>query len=419
MSSSESKQTTKMYKSSKVSQRTSNPIRKIVDQLQPPKNCTKAPIALSIGDPTKFKNLRTHKSVSQALMKAAESTDFDGYPHSCGYLEARRVVAEYAGGTGGVSPALTPEQVILTSGCSGALEIVIAGLADEGDNILLPRPGFSLYNTLCSSKGIQVRYYDLVPEAAWQVNVDHARSLVDEKTRAILVNNPSNPCGSVYSREHLLEILAMAEDCDIPIIADEIYADMVFDPSTNPFIPLASLSVNVPILSVGGIAKRFLVPGWRLGWILIHDRHGKLVQVAEGLVALTTLILGPNSLVQATLPNILLNTPKSFFDNTMHTLKSHGTFLAQRLSSIPGLNPICPQGAMYMMVHIDLALFSDISDDIDFAKKLYAEENVCVLPGQCFEAPSYVRLVTCPSLDILRDACNRIESFVQAHLLPS
>lgn len=98
-----------------------------------------------------------------------------------------------------------------------------------------------------------------------------ASSLVDTRTRLIVVNNPSNPCGSVYCKRHLYEILSFARKHRLPIVADEIYGDIVFQ--GNEFVPLATLSTEVPILSVGGLAKQHLVPGWRLGWIAIHDRN--------------------------------------------------------------------------------------------------------------------------------------------------
>lgn len=166
---------------------------------------------------------------------------------------------------------------MICSGCSGALDLCVTVLADEGQNILMPRPGFSLYQTLAMSKGIECRYYDLLPEKNWEIDLAHLESLVDGRTAAIVVNNPSNPCGSVYSREHLLDILRVAEKTRVPIIADEIYADMAFRP--HRFYPLASLTETVPVLAVGGLAKRYLVPGWRVGWVLVHDRRGLFTEV--------------------------------------------------------------------------------------------------------------------------------------------
>ena len=111
------------------------------------------------------------------------------------------------------------------------------------------------------------------PERKWEADTDHMEQMIDKDTVAIVIVNPSNPCGSVFSKQHLLDILAVAEKHSLPIIADEIYADLVFKGQHS--YPIASLSKNVPVLSCGGLAKKYLVPGWRVGWILIHDRNNR------------------------------------------------------------------------------------------------------------------------------------------------
>ena len=109
------------------------------------------------------------------------------------------------------------------------------------------------------------------PDKQWEADLDHMEKLIDANTVAIVVVNPSNPCGSVYSKQHILEILAVAERHFLPVIADEVYAGLVF--SGSKFYSIASLSQNVPVLSCGGMGKKYLVPGWRVGWILIHDKN--------------------------------------------------------------------------------------------------------------------------------------------------
>jgi len=147
-------------------------------------------------------------------------------------------------------------------------------LANPGQNILVPRPGFAIYRTLAEGLGIQVKYYDLLvrisaksgatlfnldffcrqPDRQWEVDLAQLESVIDTRTAAIIVNNPSNPCGSVFSREHLSAIIEIAEQNRVPIIADEIYEHFVF--KGHSFEPLASLSKNVPILSCSGLTKR-------------------------------------------------------------------------------------------------------------------------------------------------------------------
>ena len=142
---------------------------------------------------------------------------------------------------------------------------------------------------LNSILGIDTKEYNLIPEQEWQVDLEHMESIIDDKTVAILINNPSNPCGSVFDETHLKDILEIAEKYCIPIIADEIYEHFVFEGSPKTYVPLAKLSRNVPILSCGGLTKRWLVPGWRLGWITIHDRNGvfKISGINKGLHSLS------------------------------------------------------------------------------------------------------------------------------------
>ena len=168
---------------------------------------------------------------------------------------------------------ITADDVVIVSGCSCALDLAITSIANPGDNILVPRPGFPLYKTLANGLGIKTKEYDLMPLQGWECDLKSMESEIDDKTKAILVNNPSNPCGSVFSREHLLEVLDLADRYKLPIIADEIYEHFVFAGAQKSYEPMASLTSTVPILSCGGLTKRYLVPGWRLGWITIHDRE--------------------------------------------------------------------------------------------------------------------------------------------------
>eukprot|EP00510_Aplanochytrium_minuta_P000071 CAMPEP_0184028082 /NCGR_PEP_ID=MMETSP0954-20121128/14599_1 /TAXON_ID=627963 /ORGANISM="Aplanochytrium sp, Strain PBS07" /LENGTH=399 /DNA_ID=CAMNT_0026312799 /DNA_START=2676 /DNA_END=3876 /DNA_ORIENTATION=+ len=366
--------------------RANNPLRKIVDTLTiPPTSKDKPMIPLSIGDPTTFGNLKTPQIFIDALCESIKSHSNHGYANSAGTPEARSAIAtRYS--YPGVKVDL--EDVIIASGCSGAIDIAFKAVASEGDNIILPNPGFPLYQCLAKSSNIDVRFYDLIPSRNWEVDLESLRSQINERTRAIVINNPSNPCGNVFSKEHLLDIVAVAQEYGLPIIADEIYGAIVF--GKNEFHPLCTLTSTVPILTVGGIAKEFLVPGFRIGWIIKHDnRNGTLRNVWNGALKLTTLILGANTIVQPALKSILAPEPGTkeeielleFNKETTKELEENAKFLTKFLDSVKGLKTVQPQGAMYMMLQIEVSEFDNtISDDIDFANKLLEEETVFVLP---------------------------------------
>ncbi|KAG2185737.1 hypothetical protein INT43_002172 [Umbelopsis isabellina] len=417
---------------SRVAKNAHNPIRQIVDKLKVDPNAEKDLISLALGDPTVFGNFNVDDSCNEAVIRNLQTFKANGYPpahvlimlKSPGTEQARAAVAEKFNHPD--SP-LTARDVILANGCSGALDLAINVLCTEGQNMLIPRPGFSLYENLAVSRFIEAKFYNLVvgdsyfnPERSWEADLEHMESLIDDKTACILVNNPSNPCGSVYSEQHLRDILALAEKHHLPIIADEIYCDLVF--KGNHFYPMATLTKEVPILSVGGLAKKYLVPGWRVGWVTVHDRNGILKEVHEGILNLSQLILGPCSIIQAALPDILHNTPQEFHDKTIEQLEvcemaySLNTKISEEgISQIPGLTAVVPQGAMYMMVGVNIADFKDIKDDVEFTQKLVAEENVLCLPGQCFGYPNFFRIVITPPADRLKEAYERMKQFCARH----
>ncbi|XP_043475156.1 tyrosine aminotransferase [Leptopilina heterotoma] len=396
---------------SNIAKRTHNPIRSIVENIVVDPNPNKKMIALSIGDPTTFGNLKPAKEVIEAVQESVSSQLYNGYAPCTGYQEAREAVAHYSSNE---FLKVDPQDVILCSGCSCALDLCITAVAREGQNILIPKPGFSIYRTLAEGLGITVRSYNLRPDRAWEIDLDDLESQIDESTAAIIVNNPSNPCGSVFSKNHLLDILDIAAKYYVPIIADEIYEHMVFP--GRKYYSLASLSTEVPILSCSGLTKRFLVPGWRMGWIIINDRQNILgKEIRKGLNCLSQRIIGSNTLIQGALPRILSETPQNYFEEIIQTLYNHSKLMFNYIVNIPGLKPIMPDGAMYMMVQIDLDSFPEFQSDLEFVQRLLAEESVFCLPGKCFDYPSYIRLVISPPIDMLEEACNRIEQFCVRH----
>lgn len=189
----------------------------------------------------------------EAVTEALLSGKYNGYGPAIGFAEVRKALAEHV--THPEAP-VTAEDLILTSGCSHGIQMAIEVLTEPGTNILAPSPGFPLYGTLCEPLGVEQRHYNLLVEHNWEVDLDHMESLIDENTRAIIVNNPSNPCGAVYSKEHLEAILKMAEKHKIPVIADEIYSGMVYGGAK--FHYLATLEPKVPMITCDGLSKRYI-----------------------------------------------------------------------------------------------------------------------------------------------------------------
>eukprot|EP00181_Compsopogon_caeruleus_P004727 CAMPEP_0184690118 /NCGR_PEP_ID=MMETSP0312-20130426/31040_1 /TAXON_ID=31354 /ORGANISM="Compsopogon coeruleus, Strain SAG 36.94" /LENGTH=660 /DNA_ID=CAMNT_0027147559 /DNA_START=358 /DNA_END=2340 /DNA_ORIENTATION=- len=402
-------------RASRRSMRTINPIRNVVQGSDMVPNPAREVIKLNVGDPCVYGNLKVAEEINDELLRIIRGSNSNGYPSSNGREDAREAVAEYFSAEI-PSRSLTKDDVLLSSGASGALEAAIGALCDEGDNILLPKPGFPLFQTLAEGMGVECRYYELNPDRAWEINLDGIEELVDDRTAAWVINNPSNPCGSCYNARHLKEIVSKAQQIQIPIIADEIYHGMTF--SGVDFVPIASVGEGVPMLVIGGISKQFVVPGWRLGWILVYDDEERLRRgdVRKGLQQLSTRMLLPCSLIQSVIPWLLRERQVTdsevsiAFREMMSQLEENVRLVLRGLSSTRGIRCVPPQGAMYLMIQLDCSALG-VKDDVEFVKQLYAEESVYLLPGSCFQAPGFARMVISVDADRLTNACHAIRCY--------
>ena len=215
-----------------------------------------------LGDPTTYGNMPPCPTIIKAITQSLNSPGIAaGYVNACGTPEARAAIASHH--------SASPDDVIVANGASGALELALTALLDEGSILLVPRPGFPLYGVIAQSHGASVVQYDLLPDREWECDLDHIESILIELdkrpdkenerlVRGILINNPSNPTGAVYSREHLMKVAQLAAKYRIPIISDEIYGDMTLN--GRAFHPMADivdeLDKIVPVITASGIGKQ-------------------------------------------------------------------------------------------------------------------------------------------------------------------
>uniref|UniRef100_A0A1L8E2B5 Tyrosine aminotransferase n=1 Tax=Nyssomyia neivai TaxID=330878 RepID=A0A1L8E2B5_9DIPT len=398
---------------SRRAHQTYNPLRTVVEFMNIKENPNKSLIPLSIGDPTVFGNLKACAEIQNAVISAAQDSTNNGYSQLVGSKAAREAIANHMNRAQHSASPISPDDVYITNGCSAAVELAIIVIANPGQNILIPCPGYTIFKTVGGAQNIEVRQYKCLADQKWQADLPHMESLIDENTAAIVVNNPSNPCGSVFSRKHIEDIIALAEKYYVPIIADEIYEHIVFP--GNKFYSMGPLSKNVPVLQCGGISKRYLAPGWRIGWIIMNDRNGVLKNIRDGLAKLIGIPLCANTLIQGALPAMLKNTPQSFYDEVNEKLYKIATVAFENLSQIEGLKPVMPEGALYMMVGIDLPSFPKFKTGLEFIKALCEEESVFGLPGECFCYPNYFRIVITIPEEKMREACERISNFCTNH----
>uniref|UniRef100_A0A453NMX1 nicotianamine aminotransferase n=1 Tax=Aegilops tauschii subsp. strangulata TaxID=200361 RepID=A0A453NMX1_AEGTS len=311
---------------------------------------------------------------------------------------------------------LSPDDIYLTSGCVQAIEIMISVLAQPGANILLPRPGFPMYESRTTFSELEVRYFDLVPERGWEADLESVKAIADENTVAMLIINPSNPCGSVYSHDHLAQIAETAGELGILIIADEVYDHLAF--GSKPFIPMGVFGKTVPVITLGAISKRWLVPGWRLGWIATCDPNGilKETKIDQSIQNYINITSDPATFIQGAVPQIIANTKEEYFNKILDLLRNSADLCYGKIKDIRGITcPHKPEGSMFVMAKLDLSFLDGFSDDIDFCCRLAKEESVIVLPGTALGMKDWVRITFAIDLPSLEDGLERLKSFCERH----
>ena len=240
---------------SERSKNTVNPVREVVSTIKLPSDFPVPTYTLAFGDPSIYPDFSVHQTILDAVLQTLQAGKGNGYTDSLGFPAAREALArEYSY----ENITLKKEDVIIDIGGTGAIHTVLQLFLNPGDNILIPTPGFPLYKTMAMNMSADAILYKLKPNENWEVDFDDLEQQINSKTKLLVVVNPSNPCGSVFSKEHLLKILEWAERHKICILADEVYHNMTFG---KPYFPLGSLTDQVPVFTVGALSKIFLVPG--------------------------------------------------------------------------------------------------------------------------------------------------------------
>lgn len=360
-------------------------------------------IYLNIGDPVPY-GFQTPPHLVEAVDKALRD-GHNGYAPSNGILEAREAVAREAVRRG---VKLTADDVVITSGASEAADIVLGSMLEPGDEVLVPSPGYPLYTAILAKLGAKEISYKLDPANNWQPSIDDIRAMITDRTRAIVIINPNNPTGAVYSRENLMEVLNVAHQHGLLVLADEVYWRLTYG---EPAPPIASLvDDNVPVITFESLSKIYLAPGWRVGWMKLSNGHlMKDLKVAINKMADARLCSArpPQHAVAAA-----LDGDHGYLDDVMRRFKERRDVTHQRINAIEGMNCTLPQGAFYVMAQMEN--LGGASDE-EFVLSLLRETGILFVHGSGFgmnKADGYFRIVYLPELETLHQVYDRLSDFV-------
>ncbi len=382
--------------------------RDVVPIAQEVEKSGKKVLYLNIGDPMVF-DYRTPPHIWKAIEDNKAKSE--GYTDSLGTLGARKAVADYAKRMG--APNVGVDDVMTFVGGSEAIIHSMQALFNRGENCLVPTPGYSMFTGELAFLETGANKYYLDEENEWQPDIEHLEEQVDKKTKAVVVINPNNPTGAVYSKNNLKKVIDVAGANNLVVLADETYDKLLFD--GEKFTPMASLAKDVPVISFGSISKNYLCPGFRGGWIYRHDPLGVMEDYFEGIKKLSRLRLSTVAPVQFAI-EAALNGPQEHFKELIPKLQRRRDLAYKRLNEIGGLSCAKPRGAFYAYPKIELP----IKSDREFVIKLLKEKGVLVVYGEGFgqkKGTHHFRIVFLPPEEILDSAFDKIGEFVKENFL--
>ncbi len=336
-----------------------------------------------------------------------------GYTDSRGLFQARKAIMQYAQQKRIAGVGL--DDIIVGNGVSELIVMAMQGLLEAGDEVLVPAPDYPLWTAAVSLSGGKPRHYLCDEGAGWLPDLADLRSKITPRTRAMVVINPNNPTGALYPDDMLNELVAIAREHQLILMADEIYDKMLYDGATHT--SLASLADDVLFMTFNGLSKNYRACGYRTGWMVISGDKRHAQDYLEGLNILASMRLCANVPGQ-----FAVQTALGGYQSINDLVGPGGRLLRQRdlahklLTEIPGVTCFKPKAALYLFPRFDPAVYP-IMDDKEFILEMLEAEKVLVVQGTGFNwpHPDHVRIVFLPNSDDLAEAIGRIARFCETY----
>ena len=367
-------------------------------------------LKLNIGNPAVF-GFETPAAVVDALVNNLPRAQ--GYCESKGVVEAREAIVEYYHTRG--LEALDVDNVFIGNGVSELVGIALQGFLNPGDEVLVPSPDFPLWTDTVHLNGARARHYICDESADWAPDLDDLAAKITSRTRAIVVINPNNPTGALYSEDTLRGIVEIADRHDLILFADEIYERIIFDGQNH--IPLASLAEDQLVVTFGGLSKAYRAAGLRVGWMVLSGATKRAESYINGLAVLAAMRLCANVPGQYAIGAALRGYQS--IDELVAPdgrLALQRDFAVERIQQIDGLTCVKPQGAVYVFLGFDSKRFG-VTDDERLVLDFLRQEQVLLAHGTAFHwpRPDHLRLIFLPSVAELDQALTRLERFLHTY----
>ncbi len=365
-------------------------------------------LKLNIGNPAPFGFEAPDEVVVDIIRNLPKA---QGYGDSKGLYSAREAIVEYYQSKG--VQYIDVNDVYIGNGVSELITMTMQALLNDGDEILIPMPDYPLWTAAATLSGGNVKHYLCDEENNWFPDIEDIRSKITERTKAIVVINPNNPTGVVYSREILLEIAQVAREYNLIVYADEIYDKILYDGAVHHHI--AELAPDLFTITFNGLSKVYRVAGFRQGWMVLSGDKKYAQSYIEGLDMLSSMRLCANMPMQHGIQTALGGYQSiNKFIIEGGRLREQCNAAYNLVTQIPGISCVKPQGAMYLFPKIDTEMYN-IKDDQKFVLDFLRQEKVLLVQGTGFNwhKPDHFRIVCLAYVYQLEEAIERLASFLE------
>jgi aspartate aminotransferase len=361
-------------------------------------------VSFGAGEP----DFNTPENIIQAAIKAMH----DGktkYTPAGGLIELKKTICNKFKNDNNLE--YTPSQIIISTGAKQCLANVFMAVLNPGDEVLIPVPYWVSYPELVKlADGVPV-FVETSKENNYKYTISDLERVTTDKTKAILINSPNNPTGTIYHEEELLQIANFAKEHNLIIISDEIYEKLIYDGESH--ISIASLNEDAydRTVVINGVSKTYAMTGWRLGYAAASEKITKLMTSIQSHMTSNVNTIAQYAAMEA------LNGPIEDLNDMIKEFENRRNFMIFKLEKLNEITIIRPSGAFYIMVNISAYLNTTfkgqkINNSVDFAKVLLEEEKVAVIPGTGFGLDDYIRLSYATSMDIIENGIDRISTFL-------
>ena len=362
-------------------------------------------ISFGAGEP----DFNTPNNIIEAAIVAMKDGNTK-YTATSGILSLREAICKKFKEDNGL--VYTPSQIVVSTGAKQSLANIFLAIINDGDEVIIPKPYWVSYPELVSLAGGIPVYCNSSIENEYKYNKDNIEVLINDRTKAIVLNSPNNPTGVVYSKEELIEIAEIAKKYDLLIISDEIYEKLIYDEEKH--ISIASISKDAydRTIVINGLSKSYAMTGWRLGYTACSEKIAKLMTNLQSHMTSNTCSITQYAAVEA------LTGPQEQIKVMVSEFEKRRDYMVETLSQMKNISIIKPKGAFYVMVNIEKFIGKDfngkkVTDSVSFASVLLEEEKVAVIPGAAFGLENYIRLSYATSMESIKEGLKRIKKFIE------